>query len=89
MRPGRLKKEDPSHTHPLTQHNIFVPRLATGDYGDLVRELKRVLQKDANINCAAEAANVAGALGLGLRKDFAGQAKVGRRGPGWKGEEWG
>jgi hypothetical protein len=42
-----------------------------------VRELRKVLAKDANINCAAEAANVAGALGLGLRKDFSSYAKVG------------
>ena len=35
--------------------------------------------QDANINCAAEAAGLAGALAAGLRKDFSGLAKVGRR----------
>lgn len=55
---------------------MLIPRLATGDYGELVRELKRVLAKDANITCAAEAASVAGLLGTGLRKDFGSYAKV-------------
>lgn len=51
------------------------PRLACGDYGDLCRELKKVLAKDANINCAASAAEAAGALALGLRRDFNAQAR--------------
>lgn len=51
------------------------PRLATGDYGDLCRELRKVLSKDANINCAASAAEVVGGLARGLRLEFAGQGR--------------
>lgn len=76
QRPGA-----PAQANPDPVLTALVPplyrRLATGDYGDLVRQLKQVLAKDANINCAAEAAGVAGALGQGLRKDFTSLAKVG------------
>jgi cytoskeleton-associated protein 5 len=54
------------------------PRLASEDsssLNDLTREVKKILAKDANINCAASAADVAGALALGLRKDFSNQAR--------------
>eukprot|EP00889_Picochlorum_renovo_P005431 jgi/Picre1/32461/NNA_007807.t1 len=34
-----------------------VPRLALGDYSGIVRELKKILSKDANIHCAAGAAS--------------------------------
>lgn len=54
------------------------PRLSSGNsssLNDLTRELKKILAKDANINCAASAADVAGALALGLRKDFTNQAR--------------
>lgn len=51
------------------------PRLAPGDYGELAREMKKVLAKDANINCATAAADAAGALASGLRRDFAGPAR--------------
>ncbi|RMZ53878.1 hypothetical protein APUTEX25_005624, partial [Auxenochlorella protothecoides] len=50
-------------------------RLAEGDYGAVVRELKKVLAKDANITCATAAAEVAGALGSGLRSGFSSAAK--------------
>ncbi|KAL6766815.1 TOG1 [Auxenochlorella protothecoides x Auxenochlorella symbiontica] len=50
-------------------------RLAEGDYGAVVRELKKVLAKDANITCATAAAEVAGALGSGLRSGFSNAAK--------------
>ena len=69
----------PASPHKLTLIHPCTCRLATGDYADLVRELKKVLSKDSNITCAAEAASVAGALGLGLRKDFTSYAKVGGR----------
>ena len=66
VRKGALEKvKEMAHT----------PRLAPGDFNDLTRELKKILAKDANINCAASAADVAGALALGLRKDFMNQAR--------------
>eukprot|EP00887_Chlorella_sp_A99_P000367 scaffold13.g367.t1 len=52
-----------------------VTRLAPADYGDLVREMKKVLAKDANITCAAVAAEAAGLLAGGLRADFAPYAR--------------
>jgi hypothetical protein len=55
------------------------PRLSSENsssaLNDLTRELKKILLKDANINCAASAADVVGALALGLRKDFSNQAR--------------
>ncbi len=53
------------------------PRLSSenSSLNDLTRELKKILLKDANINCAASAADVVGALALGLRKDFSNQAR--------------
>jgi hypothetical protein len=55
------------------------PRLSSGEssssLNDLTREMKKILMKDANINCAASAAEVVGALALGLRRDFSNQAR--------------
>ena len=53
------------------------PRLSgTADYNGIVAEMKKILAKDANINCAAGAAEAAGALAKGLRKDFSSQART-------------
>jgi cytoskeleton-associated protein 5 len=52
------------------------PRLASGDYGDLVRLLRKILQKDSMIAVAAAAADVAAALAQGLRAEFSAHAKV-------------
>ena len=52
------------------------PRLAPGDYGDVARELKKVLAKDANITCATAAAEAVGALAAGLRREFSAQART-------------
>ncbi|GMH42322.1 hypothetical protein BSKO_10241 [Bryopsis sp. KO-2023] len=51
------------------------PRLATGDYSDVLRELKKVITKDSNVQCVAEAAACVGQLGQGLRQDFTSGAK--------------
>jgi cytoskeleton-associated protein 5 len=51
------------------------PRLAPGDYGEVARELKKVLAKDANVTCAAAAADAAAALAGGLRREFAAAAR--------------
>lgn len=47
------------------------PRLAPGDYGDLLRELKKVIVKDSNVVCVGEAIGCVGALAKSLRTDFA------------------
>jgi cytoskeleton-associated protein 5 len=45
------------------------------EYSSVVRELKKILAKDANIHCAAGAAMAGEALAKGLRRDFSGLAK--------------
>ena len=52
------------------------PRLASGDYGDVARALKKIVTKDANIACVGEACAAAGALAKGLRKEWTREAKV-------------
>ncbi|KAK7117441.1 hypothetical protein R3I94_022874 [Phoxinus phoxinus] len=46
------------------------PKLENGDYGDLVRALKKVIGKDANVMLVAMAAKILAALAAGLRKKF-------------------
>lgn len=53
------------------------PRLdESSDYSPIVRELKKILTKDANITCAAAAAECSGLLGSGVRSSFSSMAKV-------------
>lgn len=52
------------------------PRLAPGDYGDLVRAMKKILQKDSIIPVAAAAAEAAATLASGLRDAFSSHAKA-------------
>ena len=51
------------------------PRLATGDYGDVLRELRKIVTKDSNVVCQAETVACYAALARGLRKDFATPAR--------------
>ncbi|XP_032379162.1 cytoskeleton-associated protein 5 isoform X2 [Etheostoma spectabile] len=46
------------------------PKLENGDYGDLVRALKKVVGKDANVMLVTVAAKCLAALASGLRKKF-------------------
>ncbi|XP_058500343.1 cytoskeleton-associated protein 5 isoform X2 [Solea solea] len=46
------------------------PKLESGDYGDLVRALKKVLGKDANVMLVSMSAKCLAALASGLRKKF-------------------
>lgn len=46
-----------------------------GDYSSLVREIRRVLSKDANIHCAAAAAAASESMAKALRGDFSSYAK--------------
>ena len=46
------------------------PRLQAGDYHELVSDLKKIIAKDANINCVIVAAKCITGLASGLRKDF-------------------
>ncbi|XP_067356900.1 cytoskeleton-associated protein 5 isoform X3 [Channa argus] len=46
------------------------PKLENGDYGDLVRSLKKVVGKDANVMLVSMAAKCLAGLATGLRKKF-------------------
>ncbi|XP_047658144.1 cytoskeleton-associated protein 5 isoform X2 [Tachysurus fulvidraco] len=46
------------------------PKLEAGDYGDLVRALKKVIGKDANVMLVTLAAKCLAGLAAGLRKKF-------------------
>lgn len=69
-----------AHFHAATPSTVRatppLPRLEEGDYSGLVRELKKVLAKDANIVCAATAAEASAALGAALRGSFGSSARV-------------
>ncbi|CAH1174022.1 unnamed protein product [Phaedon cochleariae] len=49
---------------------IKVPKLENGDYGDMVRALKKVVQKDSNVICVAIAGRCIAGLASGLKKKF-------------------
>lgn len=51
------------------------PRLATGDYAELLRELRKIVTKDSNVVCQAETIACYAALARGLRKDFSTPAR--------------
>ncbi|KDO33632.1 hypothetical protein SPRG_19253 [Saprolegnia parasitica CBS 223.65] len=52
-----------------------VPKLANGDYGDLVHTLKLCMQ-DANVNITAKSIEVLGVLADGVRKPFSQYARL-------------
>lgn len=49
---------------------LKAPKLENGDYGDLVRALKKVVQKDSNVICVALAAKCIAQIAVGLKKRF-------------------
>ncbi|KAG2440105.1 hypothetical protein HXX76_004219 [Chlamydomonas incerta] len=51
------------------------PRIAPGDFGDVMRELKKLISKDSNVVVVAESINCVGLLAKGLRKEFASWAR--------------
>lgn len=46
------------------------PRLATGDHGELLREIRKVIVKDSNVVCVGEAIACVGAFSKSLRASF-------------------
>ncbi len=46
------------------------PRLAPGDYGEVLRELKKVILKESNVVCVGEAITCVGAMAKSLRGSF-------------------
>ena len=53
-----------------------VMQVAPGDFGDVLRELKKIIVKDSNVVCVAEAVACLGRLARGLRRDFAPSARA-------------
>lgn len=49
--------------------------MCTGSYGDLYGELRKVLAKDSNVACVAEAMACCACLAKGLRKEYAAVAR--------------
>ncbi|KAG5893374.1 hypothetical protein JTB14_000138 [Gonioctena quinquepunctata] len=49
---------------------VKVPKLENGDYGDVVRAVKKVIQKDSNVICVAIAGRCIAGLANGLKKKF-------------------
>lgn len=47
------------------------PRLAPGDFGEVLRELKKVILKDSNVVCVGEAILCIGSFAKSLRSNFA------------------
>lgn len=45
------------------------------DYGDILRELRKVITKDSNVACVAEAILCTGMMAKGLRSAFSANAK--------------
>lgn len=66
-----IRKEALQHLKSLASQ----PRLAPGDYGELLRELKKIITKDSNVVCQAETVGCYAALARGLRRDFAAPAR--------------
>eukprot|EP00516_Mucochytrium_quahogii_P003962 CAMPEP_0203757462 /NCGR_PEP_ID=MMETSP0098-20131031/10516_1 /ASSEMBLY_ACC=CAM_ASM_000208 /TAXON_ID=96639 /ORGANISM=" , Strain NY0313808BC1" /LENGTH=2168 /DNA_ID=CAMNT_0050649675 /DNA_START=353 /DNA_END=6856 /DNA_ORIENTATION=- len=52
------------------------PKLAKGDYTDLVRTLRSLIQKDSNQAVVVQCIQLLGVLGAGLRSDFLSHAKI-------------
>ncbi|XP_074041153.1 protein mini spindles-like isoform X1 [Leptinotarsa decemlineata] len=54
----------------VLENLVKVPKLENGDYGDTVRALKKVIQKDSNVVCVALAGRCIAGLASGLKKKF-------------------
>lgn len=68
----QLRKESLDALLPLSQN----PKLLPGDFGDLVRVLKKFIQKDTNVMLVALAAQCLAGLAKGLRTGFKSYANV-------------
>ncbi|XP_045478875.1 protein mini spindles isoform X2 [Harmonia axyridis] len=54
----------------LLENLLKTPKLENGEYGDLVRALKKIIQKDSNVICVALAAKCYASLASSLKKRF-------------------
>eukprot|EP01135_Chromosphaera_perkinsii_P011858 Nk52_evm1s2514 gene=Nk52_evmTU1s2514 len=53
-----------------------VPKIVPGDFGDILRALKKVISKDSNVVVVTMAINCVDAIARGLRKDFSSYADI-------------
>lgn len=68
----QLRKESLEALEVLLQN----PKLANGDYGDVVKALKKVIAKDTNVILVAMAGKSLASLARGLNKKFSTYAPV-------------
>ncbi|CAH1965388.1 unnamed protein product [Acanthoscelides obtectus] len=54
----------------ILENLVKTPKLENGDYGDLIRALKKVVQKDTNVICVAIAGRSIAGIASGLKKKF-------------------
>uniref|UniRef100_V5GAR1 Cytoskeleton-associated protein 5 n=1 Tax=Anoplophora glabripennis TaxID=217634 RepID=V5GAR1_ANOGL len=54
----------------ILENLLKTPKLENGDYGDVVRALKKIVQKDSNVVCVALAGRCIASLATGLKKRF-------------------
>ncbi|KAJ8937293.1 hypothetical protein NQ318_020343 [Aromia moschata] len=54
----------------ILENLLKTPKLENGDYGEVVRTLKKVVQKDSNVICVAIAGRCIASLAAGLKKRF-------------------
>ncbi|XP_018326942.1 protein mini spindles isoform X2 [Agrilus planipennis] len=54
----------------LLENLLKTPKLENGDYGDLVRSLKKIVQKDSNVVVVTVGTKCLGGLANGLKKRF-------------------
>ncbi|XP_056629748.1 protein mini spindles isoform X2 [Diorhabda sublineata] len=64
------KWQDRKDALEAVENLVKTPKLENGDYGDLVRALKKVIQKDSNVVCVAIAGRCIAGLANGLKKKF-------------------
>ncbi|KAK9876516.1 hypothetical protein WA026_013890 [Henosepilachna vigintioctopunctata] len=64
------KWQDRKESLELLETLLKTPKLENGDYGDLVRALKKIVQKDSNVVCVALASKCFASLASGLKKRF-------------------
>lgn len=67
---GSTKWKERKEALETIESAVDTPRIANGDFSELVSSLNKVIAKDANIMCATSAMNSVRHLALGLRGDF-------------------
>ncbi|KAJ8966867.1 hypothetical protein NQ314_003261 [Rhamnusium bicolor] len=64
------KWQDRKDVLEILENLLKTPKLENGDYGEVVRALKKVVQKDSNVICVASAGRSIASLAAGLKKEI-------------------